>query len=80
MITNDKEFINNVTLCGNLQDKEPKGIIPLENIQVRVSNEKSNKPHCFELYATTNEIIKACKVDKEGKVVEGNLNFPVIQD
>lgn len=53
------------------QDKEPKGIIPLENISVRVSNEKSNKPHCFELYATTNEIIKACKVDKEGKVVEG---------
>ncbi|XP_060560230.1 cytohesin-1-like isoform X1 [Ruditapes philippinarum] len=55
-------------------DKEPKGIIPLENIQVRMSNEKSNKPHCFELYATTNEIIKACKVDKEGKVVEGKHN------
>lgn len=54
-------------------DKEPKGIIPLENIQVRQSTDKS-KPHCFELYATTNDIIKACKVDKEGKVVEGKHN------
>lgn len=59
--------------CTVLQDKEPKGIIPLENIQVRVSNDKS-KSHCFELYATAGEIIKACKVDKEGKVVEGNAN------
>jgi len=42
----------------------------LENIQVRVSNDKS-KSHCFELFATAGEIIKACKVDKEGKVVEG---------
>lgn len=52
-------------------DKEPKGIIPLENIQVRETVEKSNKPHCFELYGTGADIIKACKVDKEGKVVEG---------
>ena len=53
------------------QDKEPKGIIPLENIQVRETVEKDKKPHCFELYGTGNDIIKACKVDKEGKVVEG---------
>lgn len=56
-------------------DKEPKGIIPLENIQVRETVEKSDKrPHCFELYGTGNDIIKACKVDKEGKVVEGKHN------
>ncbi|XP_021358776.1 cytohesin-1-like isoform X1 [Mizuhopecten yessoensis] len=56
-------------------DKEPKGIIPLENIQVRVvPSEKSSKPNAFELYAASNDIIKACKVDREGKVVEGKHN------
>ncbi|XP_067673360.1 cytohesin-1-like isoform X1 [Haliotis asinina] len=53
-------------------DKEPKGIIPLENIQVReVPQDKANKPNCFELYSGGNDIIKACKVDGDGKVVEG---------
>lgn len=51
-------------------DKEPRGIIPLENIQVREASDR-NKPHCFELYATASEFIKACKTDSEGKVVEG---------
>ncbi|KAK3592669.1 hypothetical protein CHS0354_015971 [Potamilus streckersoni] len=55
-------------------DKEPKGIIPLENIQVKEVLEKSSKPNCFELYSTGQDIIKACKVDKEGKVVEGKHN------
>lgn len=58
-----------------LQDKEPKGIIPLENISIReVPVDKSNKPFSFELFATGQDIIKACKVDKEGKVVEGKEN------
>ncbi|XP_067203757.1 cytohesin-1 isoform X3 [Linepithema humile] len=51
-------------------DKEPRGIIPLENIQVREIQDR-NKPHCFELYAAGSEFIKACKTDSEGKVVEG---------
>lgn len=52
-------------------DKEPRGIIPLENIQVREVIDR-NKPNCFELYATGgNDFIKACKTDSEGKVVEG---------
>ena len=52
-------------------DKEPRGIIPLENIQVREVQDR-NKPNCFELYATGgNDFIKACKTDSEGKVVEG---------
>lgn len=51
-------------------DKEPRGIIPLENIKVRPVQDRS-KPHCFELYATGDNIIKACKTDSEGKVVEG---------
>ncbi|XP_060650714.1 uncharacterized protein DDB_G0280205 isoform X1 [Drosophila nasuta] len=52
-------------------DKEPRGIIPLENISVREIQDRS-KPHCFELFATGGaDIIKACKTDSEGKVVEG---------
>ena len=30
-----------------------------------------HKPNCFELFATNNDVIKACKTDSEGKVVEG---------
>jgi len=56
-----------------LQDKEPKGIIPLENIQVREVAGDRNKPNCFELYSASNEVIKACKTDSEGKVIEGML-------
>lgn len=52
-------------------DKEPRGIIPLENIRVREVSTERNKPHCFELYSAGNEVIKACKTDSEGKVVEG---------
>ena len=34
--------------------------------------EKSKRPNCFELFpATGSEVIKACKVDGDGKVVEG---------
>ncbi|CRK90340.1 CLUMA_CG004014, isoform A [Clunio marinus] len=54
-------------------DKEPRGIIPLENILVRECKvADKSKPHCFELYAGGyGDIIKACKTDSEGKVVEG---------
>merc|ERR1712156_1368427 len=51
-------------------DKEPRGIIPLENIRVREVTDRS-KSHCFELFCEGNEVIKACKTDSEGKVVEG---------
>lgn len=51
-------------------DKEPKGIIPLERVQVREVVDR-NKPHCFELYSVSNDVIKACKTDAEGKVIEG---------
>ncbi|XP_046989261.1 cytohesin-1 isoform X2 [Schistocerca americana] len=51
-------------------DKEPRGIIPLENIQVREVTDR-HKHHCFELYASGSDFIKACKTDSEGKVVEG---------
>ncbi|XP_076345242.1 cytohesin-1-like isoform X2 [Tachypleus tridentatus] len=51
-------------------DKEPRGIIPLENVQVHEVQDRS-KTNCFELYSTGCEVIKACKTDFEGKVVEG---------
>ena len=51
-------------------DKEPRGIIPLENIRVREVSDRS-KQHCFELFSANNEVIKACKTASEGKVVEG---------
>ncbi|KAK2152734.1 hypothetical protein LSH36_320g02115 [Paralvinella palmiformis] len=52
------------------QDKEPKGIIPLENIQVREAHDR-DKSNCFELYAANNDVIKACKTNSDGKVIEG---------
>jgi len=51
-------------------DKEPRGIIPLENISIRDVSDRS-KQHCFELFCSGNEVIKACKTDSDGKVVEG---------
>ncbi|RWS28603.1 cytohesin-1-like isoform X2 [Leptotrombidium deliense] len=53
-------------------DKEPRGIIPLENVQVREVHDRS-KPHCFELYSALgqHEFIKACKTDADGRVIEG---------
>jgi len=51
-------------------DKEPRGIIPLGNISIRDVSDRS-KQHCFELFCSGNEVIKACKTDSDGKVVEG---------
>lgn len=60
-------------------DKEPRGIIPLENISVRDMPDR-NKPNCFELYAS-GDIIKACKTDSEGKVciVELRVYFFLVE-
>jgi cytohesin len=54
-----------------VQDKEPKGIIPLENVQVREQTARGARLHCFEILSANSEFIKACKTDSEGKVVEG---------
>ena len=51
-----------------------KGIIPLENVNVREVDDKT-KQFCFEIYSTTNDKIKACKHDSEGKVIEGFFAF-----
>lgn len=59
-------------------DKEPRGIIPLENVLVRdVPDSKSFKPNAFELYSALGpgELIKACKTDADGKVNEGRHTY-----
>lgn len=53
-----------------LQDKEPRGIIPLENVEVRTVEDRT-RSHTFEIYSPCAEIIKACKTDTDGRVVEG---------
>ncbi|MCP9266040.1 CYH4 [Dirofilaria immitis] len=50
--------------------KEPRGIIPLENVRVRPVEEKS-KPYCFEIYSDSSEVIKACKTEPDGRMVVG---------
>jgi len=55
----------------NKGDKEPTGIIPLENLQVRENNDIKRK-FCFEIYAPGGSVIKACKTDSDGKVVSGH--------
>uniref|UniRef100_A0A674PP80 Cytohesin 3 n=1 Tax=Takifugu rubripes TaxID=31033 RepID=A0A674PP80_TAKRU len=50
-------------------DKEPRGIIPLENLSIR-----DGGGNCFELYNPNHkgQVIKACKTEADGRVVEGN--------
>uniref|UniRef100_A0A3P9AC46 Cytohesin 1b n=1 Tax=Esox lucius TaxID=8010 RepID=A0A3P9AC46_ESOLU len=57
-------------------DKEPRGIIPLENLSIRGVID-SKKPNCFELYIPDHrdQVIKACKTEADGRVVEGNHTF-----
>ncbi|KAG2455684.1 CYH3 protein, partial [Polypterus senegalus] len=54
-------------------DKEPRGIIPLENLSIR-EVEDPRKPNCFELHNPNHkgQVIKACKTEADGRVVEGN--------
>ncbi|KAL3053282.1 hypothetical protein OYC64_005757 [Pagothenia borchgrevinki] len=51
-------------------DKDPIGIIPLENLCVR-SLPDNNKQYCLELYNPKGQKIKACKTENKGKVVQG---------
>jgi len=54
-------------------DKEPKGIIPLENLQIREMHDQ-RKPNCFEIYlpdVALLQTIKCAKTDSEGRIVEG---------
>jgi len=52
----------------------PKGIIPLENVAVRVVDGEGDKKWQFELFSDDKavETVKGCKTDKAGAVVMGN--------
>ena len=49
------------------EDKDPYGIVPLENLKVRLVN---NPRNAFELYSETNEV-KSCKKTSNGQLVKG---------
>uniref|UniRef100_A0AAY4DSK4 Cytohesin 1 n=1 Tax=Denticeps clupeoides TaxID=299321 RepID=A0AAY4DSK4_9TELE len=51
-------------------DKEPKGIIPLENLCVTVVDDP-HKQYCLELFNPQGKKIKACKTETDGRVVVG---------
>ncbi|XP_075999270.1 cytohesin-2-like [Genypterus blacodes] len=51
-------------------DKDPIGIIPLENLSVRKPQD-SSKQFCLELYNPKGQKIKACKTENKGRVVQG---------
>ncbi|XP_047213234.1 cytohesin-2-like isoform X2 [Girardinichthys multiradiatus] len=51
-------------------DKDPIGIIPLENLCVRTLQD-SSKSYCLELYNSKGQKIKACKTENKGRVVQG---------
>ncbi|CAJ0580724.1 unnamed protein product, partial [Mesorhabditis spiculigera] len=51
--------------------KNPKGIIPLQNVGVRRS-ENQSRPHTFEIHSLNqDERVKACKAESDGRLVEG---------
>ncbi|XP_072565118.1 cytohesin-1-like [Paramormyrops kingsleyae] len=73
---NRRRFIlmdNCLYYFGRSTDKEPRGIIPLENLSIREVKD-SRKPNCFELYIPNNcgQLMKACKREADGRVVEGH--------
>ncbi|XP_040927878.1 cytohesin-4-like isoform X2 [Betta splendens] len=51
-------------------DKDPIGIIPLENLCVRKLQD-TGKSNCLELYNPKGQKIKACKTENKGRVVQG---------
>ncbi|KAM6957221.1 cytohesin-3 [Aplochiton taeniatus] len=51
-------------------DKDPIGIIPLENLCVKDIRDPS-KQYCLEIYNPTGQKIKGCKTENGGRVVEG---------
>ena len=53
----------------------PKGIIPLENVRVRSLEEKDGKNFVFEIYSEMADIVKGCKTDSSGTVVQGNHQY-----
>jgi len=49
----------------------PTGIIPLDNVKVRLMEDMDGKRFLFEVYSDTNTHIKGCKKNYTGEVVQG---------
>eukprot|EP01117_Protostelium_nocturnum_P013961 TRINITY_DN5264_c0_g1_i1.p1 TRINITY_DN5264_c0_g1~~TRINITY_DN5264_c0_g1_i1.p1 ORF type:complete len:782 (+),score=223.75 TRINITY_DN5264_c0_g1_i1:110-2455(+) len=54
---------------NNSTDKEPSGIIPLENLKVERVEHK--KRYCLEIFDPSNQEVKSCKINPDGSVVRG---------
>merc|ERR1712198_756561 len=52
-------------------EKLPKGMIPLENIKVQSIPDIDGKRFCFEVRNDANTVVKGCKTDSHGTVVQG---------
>jgi len=54
-------------------ENAPKGIIPLEGVKVRPLPNKNGKDWVFEIFSDSgSEVVKGCKTDSHGAVVQGN--------
>jgi len=54
-------------------ENSPKGIIPLEGVKVRPLPNKNGKDWVFEIFSDSgSEVVKGCKTDSHGAVVQGN--------
>jgi len=49
----------------------PKGIVPLENVKVRMLEDSDGKRFMFEVYSENDGPVKGCKTDSKGTVVQG---------
>ncbi|CAI4228995.1 unnamed protein product [Auanema sp. JU1783] len=54
----------------NSTDREPRGIIPLQNVGIR-RVDTGSRPHMFEIFSLSDDRIKACKTEQDGRMVEG---------
>merc|ERR1712212_278482 len=52
-------------------EKLPKGMIPLENVKVQSIPDIDGKRFCFEIRNEANTVVKGCKTDSHGTVVQG---------
>jgi hypothetical protein len=62
------QLLKSVSLCVQ-------GIIPLENVRVRSVEDKDGKQWILEIYSEMSDIIKGCKTDSSGTVVQGNHKY-----
>ncbi|KAI6215449.1 hypothetical protein M3Y94_00386300 [Aphelenchoides besseyi] len=58
----------------NEDSNAPRGIIPLENLNVRSVSDSVQHPYCLELYPTTTDSVTICKLESAGSVPKSSHN------